>query len=57
MPLRKKQVKVGNKGVSDPEANYALYIYLLISHREFGFSEVLEFELEYYPLVHFDEKR
>ena len=57
IPSKKKQVKVGNKGVSDTEATYALYICLLISHREFDFSEVLEFELEYYPLVHFDENR
>ena len=43
--------------MSDSEAIYALYIGLLISHRELDFSEVLEFELGYYSLAHFDENR
>ena len=41
--------------MSDPEAIYALCIGLLISDREFDFSEVLSFELGYYPPAHFDE--
>ena len=40
--------------MSDPEAIYALYTGLLISDREFDFSEVLSFELGYYPPAHFD---
>ena len=52
---KKQKVKVGNAEVSDPEAIYALCIGLLISDREFDFSEVLAFELAYYSPALFDE--
>ena len=45
---KKKQVEIGNK-VADPEAIYALCIGYQASNRDFNFSEVLKYELGYYP--------